>query len=114
MTAMEESINMVSPQSTLSTIQLNSEEDRLSDQDTKDQGRSELGSQIDDNDNGQIDFNEIVPDQVSKVEITSSYERTKPEVHYHQLLQDMGTRVRYILGEDEQQKELKIQSDTQQ
>jgi hypothetical protein len=36
----------------------------------------------------------------------------KSEVHYHQLLQDMDTRVRYILGEDEQPKELKIQSDT--
>jgi hypothetical protein len=74
MTEMEESINMVSSQSTLSFIQLNSEEDRLSDQDTNDQGRSELGSQIDDDDgNGQIDFNEIVPDQVNMVEITPSY-----------------------------------------
>jgi hypothetical protein len=36
----------------------------------------------------------------------------KPEVHYPQLLQDMDTRVRYILGENEQPKELKIQSDT--
>jgi hypothetical protein len=60
MAEMEESINMVSSQSALSFIQLNSEEDRLSDQDTNDQGRSELGSQIDDDDdNGQIDFNKI-------------------------------------------------------
>jgi hypothetical protein len=75
MTKMEESINMVSSQSALSFTQLNSEENRLSNQDTNDQGRSELGSQIDDNDNGQIDFNEIVPDQVNIVEITPSYER---------------------------------------
>jgi hypothetical protein len=85
----------------LSFILLNSEENRLSDQDTNDQGRSELGSQID-NDNGQIDFNERVPDQVNIVEMTQSYERIKPEVHYHQLLRDMDTHVRYILGEDEQ------------
>ena len=39
MTEMEESINMVSSQSALSFIQLNSEEDRLSDQDTNDQDR---------------------------------------------------------------------------
>jgi hypothetical protein len=69
MTEMEESINMVSTQSALSFIQLqvNAEEDRLSDQDTNDQGRSELGSLIDDDDNGQIDFNEIVSDQVNIV-----------------------------------------------
>jgi CDP-diacylglycerol pyrophosphatase len=36
MTEMEVSINMVSPQSSLSFILLNSEEDRLSDQDTND------------------------------------------------------------------------------
>jgi hypothetical protein len=42
MTKMEESINMVSSQSALSFTQLNSEEDRLSNQDKNDQGRSEL------------------------------------------------------------------------
>jgi hypothetical protein len=69
MTEMEKSINMVSTQSALSFIQLqvNAEEDRLSDQDTNDQGTSELGSLIDDDDNGQIDFNEIVSDQVNIV-----------------------------------------------
>jgi hypothetical protein len=65
---------MVSSQSALFFIQLNSEKDRLSDQDTNDQGRSELGSQINNNDNNsRIEFNEIVPDQVNIVEITPSY-----------------------------------------
>jgi hypothetical protein len=49
MTEMKESVNTWSTQRMMSFIQLNSEEDRLSDQDTNDQGRSDLGSGIDDN-----------------------------------------------------------------
>jgi hypothetical protein len=43
---------------------------------TRDKDRLELGSQIN-NDDSQIDFNEILSDQVSIDEMTPNYERMK-------------------------------------
>ena len=108
------SINALSMDSTISFNQINSEEeDRLSDQVSNDQERSELGSQIDDDD-GHIDFNEIISDQGSMIEMNPSYEcmKYRNEVHYHRLLRGKDDRLGYILGDDKQQEENKILSDT--
>ena len=71
------SINDLSTDSMISFNQISSEEeDRLSDQVTNDQERSELGSQIDDDD-GQIDFNEIISGQGNMIEMNPSYECMK-------------------------------------
>ena len=101
--------------SMISFNQINLEEDRLSDQVTNDRERSEIGSQIDDDD-GQIDFDEIISDQGNIIEKNPNYERMKyrasDEVHYRRLLREKDNLLGYILGEDEQSEENKIQSDT--